>query len=118
MRLDEDRLRDILEAIEAIAEKIPGGQASYEADEMLRVWCLHHITIIGEAVARLSEDLRSKYPISPWSKIIGMRNILVHGYFDVDWEAVWVVVERELEPLKEAIETVLVSEGWEIPRSK
>lgn len=42
-----------------------------------------------------------------------MRNSLVHGYFDVDWEAVWAVVERDLDPLKEAIAAILKSEGEE-----
>ena len=64
-------------------------------------------------MARVSEDLRKKYPLSPWREIIAMRNTLVHGYFDVDWETVWAVVERDLAPLKEAIESILRSEGEE-----
>ena len=75
---------------------------------------LHHIEIIGEAVVRISEDLRKKYPLAPWREIIAMRNTLVHGYFDVDWEAVWAVVERDLAPLKETIESILQSEGEEL----
>ena len=81
---------------------------------MIRTWCLHHIEIIGEAIARLSDDLRGKYPLAPWREIIAMRKTLVHGYFDVDWEAVWAVVKRDLNPLKEAIESILRSEGEEL----
>jgi uncharacterized protein with HEPN domain len=45
--------------------------------------------------------------------IIGMRNAVVHGYFDVDWDEVWAVVERDLDPLRKSILDVLKAEGWE-----
>ncbi len=112
MRPDEDRLRDMLDAIDAIRSRVGSTRAEFDADAMVRVWCLHHITIIGEAAARLSEELRQKHPATPWRGIIGMRNAVVHGYFDVDWDEVWIVIERDLLPLQGALETVLREEGW------
>lgn len=50
--------------------------------------------IIGEAARALSSDLKDQHPEMPWSKIIGMRNILVHDYFGIDVDVVWAVVER------------------------
>jgi uncharacterized protein with HEPN domain len=111
MRVDADRLRDILDAIEAIRSRVGPDRAAFDADAMVRVWCLHHVTIIGEAAAGLSDEIKKKYPGPPWRKVIGMRNAVVHGYFDVDWDIVWTVVERELEPLRTAVREMLAGEG-------
>lgn len=111
MRRDLDRLRDILEAIEAIERHTAAGRERFDRDELVRTWCLKHVEVIGEAVSRLSEDLRSRHATVPWRAIIGMRNTLVHGYFDVDWEAVWAVVENDLGALRSAVVTILEVEG-------
>jgi uncharacterized protein with HEPN domain len=113
VRHDEDRLRDILEAIDAIRSRAGSGRSAFDADAMLRVWCLHHLTIIGEAASRLSEELRQRHSAAPWRDIIGMRNAVVHGYFDVDWDEVWAVVDRDLVPLRAAVEVVLHREEGE-----
>jgi len=68
---------------------------------------LHHIQILGEAAARLSDEFQEKYPDIPWFKIIGMRNILVHDYFGIDIEAVWSVVENDLPVLYDQIRRLL-----------
>ncbi len=89
MRNDLDRLKDILEAIDAIEKYTLAGRDRFDQDELVQSWCLRHIEIIGEAASRLSDDLRTKYPIAPWRNIIAMRNALIHGYFDIDWDIVW-----------------------------
>jgi uncharacterized protein with HEPN domain len=66
VRHDTDRLEDILEAIEAIERYSQEGRARFDADELVRIWILKHIEIIGEAVARLSPEILSKYPSAPW----------------------------------------------------
>lgn len=70
---------------------------------------MHHLTIIGEAIRALSPDLRAQHSAVPWTAIIGMRNILVHHYFGIDVDVVWAVVERDLPPLKQHIDTILQS---------
>jgi uncharacterized protein with HEPN domain len=62
-------------------------------------------------VARLSEDVRNRHPDPPWRDIVAMRNALVHGYFDVDWDQLWVVVERDLANLERALEAILEAEA-------
>jgi len=109
MRADTDRLLDILEAIAAIQEHAQKRE-TFENDKMLRVWCLHHIVIIGEAAARVSESTRSQHPEVPWRAVIGMRNAVVHGYFQVDWQEVWNVVEHNLEPLRKSIAALVQGE--------
>jgi len=111
VRKDTDRLFDVLEAIAAIERHSGPNRERFDTDELVRTWCLHHIEIIGEAIARLSDELRTKYPLAPWREIVAMRNSLIHGYFDVDWEAVWGVVARDIAPLKEAIASILRAEG-------
>jgi uncharacterized protein with HEPN domain len=69
------------------------------------------LQIIGEAARALSSDLKHQHPEMPWSKIIGMRNILVHDYFGIDVDVVWAVVERDLPGLKLQIETILQQVG-------
>lgn len=111
MRKDLDRLQDILEAIEAVQRYGAEGQGRFDSDELVRVWCLRHVEIIGEAVARLTDELKARHPIQPWRDIVAMRNLLIHGYFDIDWHAVWLVVERDLPPLRKAVEAILDAES-------
>ena len=107
MRDPTERLRDILEAIERIEERCGGARNAFDADEMLQIWVVHHLQIIGEAGRALPDEFRQKYPSLPWVKIIGMRHILVHHYFDVDLEVVWSVVERELPEMKARVAALL-----------
>jgi uncharacterized protein with HEPN domain len=79
MRDPKERLRDILEAIAAIDRYRDRDRSAFEQDELLQVWFLRHLQIIGEAASRLPEEIRNLDPDIPWHKIIGMRNILVHG---------------------------------------
>ena len=107
MRYDRDRLLDILEAIENIQKRLSHSQEDFLADELLQVWAIHHIQIIGEAAANLSSSLRTHYPDLPWSDIVSMRNVLVHQYFGIDPEQIWDTVTIDLPKLKHQIQAVL-----------
>lgn len=107
MRDPGERLRDILEAIAAIERYRDRTKAAFEQDELLQVWFLHHLQIIGEAARALSEDVRARAPGIPWHKIVGMRNVLVHGYFHIDTDIVWETATRDLPALKPGIERLL-----------
>jgi len=112
LRKDEDRLRDILDALGAIRSRVGSERSRFDDDAMVRVWCLHHITIIGEAASHLSDELKSKHAGPPWRQIVGMRNAVVHGYFATDWDAVWPVVAHDLNPLEEAVRKIFEVENW------
>lgn len=90
MRSDRERFLDIQEAIDKIERYVPRGRQSFENDEMFQVWVVRHLQIIGEAASRVSVDTQKRFPEIPWGKMIGMRQVLVHGYFDIDLEVVWV----------------------------
>lgn len=76
MRSDAERLRDILEAIERIQSRAQIERL--QEDDLLQVWVLYHLQIVGEAVRALSLDLTKQHPEVPWSQIVGLRNRVVH----------------------------------------
>ena len=68
---------------------------------------IRRITVIGEAAARISEDFRAAHPNLPWRRIVGMRNVLVHDYAEVDLDVVWEVATEKLPELIEVLEKFL-----------
>jgi len=107
MREPAARLRDMLEAIAAIERYLHRGKEGLEKDELLQCWFVHNLQIMGEAAKTLPEEVRALAPEVEWHKIIGMRNILVHGYFAVDTEIVWKTVSQDVPRLKPALEKLL-----------
>ena len=111
MRDQRERLRDILEAVERIQRHATKGRQAFEQDELLQVWVVHHLQIIGEGAARLGQEFHNAHPVLPWPQIVAMRNVLVHEYFGVDLNEVWNIVERELPDMKRQIEAILKELG-------
>ena len=68
---------------------------------------IRQLEIIGEAVKRLSSDFRDKHSRIPWKDIAGMRDELIHDYFGVDIEAVWVTVEQDIPELQADVRNLL-----------
>jgi uncharacterized protein with HEPN domain len=111
MRDPEERLRDILEAIAAIERYANRDKESFEQDELLQGWFLRNLQIIGKAARALPEDVRALAPEIPWQKIIGMRNVLVHGYFEIDADVVWIAATRDVLALKPTVEQLVKTLG-------
>lgn len=107
MRDGRERVLDMLEAVERIERYASRGRQEFDRDDLLQVWVLHHLQIVGEASAALPADIREAAPEIPWAKMVGMRNILVHHYFEIDRDVVWAVVERDLPPLRRQIQELL-----------
>lgn len=107
MRDDTERLQDILEAITQIERYAIQGQECFRTDELIQVWIVHHLQIVGEAAASLSEEFQAQHTEVPWPAIIAFRNILVHEYFRIDLDTVWRIVERDLPALKHSAEKIL-----------
>ena len=107
MRDDRVYLLDILEAIERIEKYTAQGREAFEADELIQTWVVHHIQIIGEATRKLSQGLRTHHSEVPWTQIMAMRNILVHDYFRIDLDEVWLVIEGDIPVLKGRVEFIL-----------
>jgi uncharacterized protein with HEPN domain len=109
LRDPAERLRDILEAITAIERYSNCEKRAFERDELLQTWFVRNLQIIGEAARTIPEEVRELAPAVPWPQIAGMRNILVHGYFEIDTDLVWDAVTRDVPSLKPAIEQLLAS---------
>ena len=107
MRDVDERFYDMLEAIQRIEKYTGRGRQVFVSDELVQTYVVHNLQILGEAAAKIPVDVHDQYPGLPWPKMIGMRNVLVHNYFNIDLEIVWAVVERELPALKRALEEIL-----------
>jgi uncharacterized protein with HEPN domain len=107
LRDPTERLRDIVEAIAAIERYSDCEKKAFERDELLQTWFVRNLQIIGEAARATPEEIRALAPAIPWHQIAGMRNVLVHGYFEIDIDLVWDAVTRDVPALKPAIERLL-----------
>lgn len=101
------RLRDLLDAADKILERTTEGREGLYADEMLQVWVVHHLEVIGEAAARVDTSIKQAHPEVDWIAAAHTRNRLVHGYFDVDLELIWATVERDIPRLRKQIAAIL-----------
>ena len=107
MRDTSERLRDIQEAITRITKYTDAGRQSFDQNELVQTWVIHHLEIIGEAVRAIPQDFKDQHPEIPWRQITGMRNVLVHIYFGINRDRVWSIVEHDLPNLKTSIEAIL-----------
>lgn len=97
---DVVRLQHMLDAAEQAIRFCAGrSRAELDGDVMLRFALVHAITVVGEAAARISTQTREARPDIAWGSIVGMRNRLVHAYFDIDSDVLWESVNEGLPPL-------------------
>ncbi len=90
----------MIDAAESVGQFMAGRQrVDLDRDRMLLFAVVRAIEVIGEAASRVSDETRAANPAIPWSAIVGMRNRLVHGYFDIDTEIVWKTATGELADL-------------------
>jgi len=106
MKKDQARIQDIVDSIKKIERYASLGRAEFEKNELIQIWIIHYLQIIGEASRKISGELRNHTPEIPWQEIIAMRNILVHEYSGIDVDEVWSAVETDLPVLKEKIEKI------------
>lgn len=111
MRRDELYLRDIVEAATHIADFVDGLDfSSFEQTEVVRSAVVQKLIVIGEASARISVEVRNRYPEIPWPRIVAFRNILVHAYFGIDWTEVWLASIKQVPTLCVQVDSILASE--------
>lgn len=105
---DSVRIRHMLDAArEAVGFAEGRKRADLDGDRMLVHALVRCIEVLGEAASRVSEPAQSKHGGVPWKDIIGMRNRLIHAYFDVDHDRVWDTVTDDLPPLIQSLEFIV-----------
>jgi uncharacterized protein with HEPN domain len=108
-RDEQERLRDIKEAIAAIhthlARTREQGETGDEA--LLHDALLFQFVVIGEAVKNLAPETRESEPQIPWLDVAGLRDLIAHEYFRIEINRILAIVERDLPPLEQAIDRLL-----------
>lgn len=109
-------LEDIMRTLDQLmewnseVEKVDDFYSSQHGMQLLAADCML-ITAIGEGVNRINrilpDFLTSNFPHIPWQAIVGMRNHLAHGYFELDAELVFETIKNDLPPLNEVIATAI-----------
>ncbi len=112
MRHENLYLNDIVEAADDIARFVSGIEAeTFQASDLLRSAVVHKLSVIGEAAARLSDELKTRNPQVLWAQIVGFRNILIHAYFGIDWDVVWQAAKDKCPVLREQVAQILAVES-------
>jgi len=105
---DRIRLQHMLDATKEALEFVQGMQrADLDRNRMLVLSLVKELEIIGEAASKVSAELRSQHGAIPWLDISGMRNRLIHAYFDIDLDVVWTTVTKDLPLLKTELEKIV-----------
>ena len=105
MRREEAWLIDMLQAAREAAAFADGlSFAEFKQNRMAQLAILKAIEIVGEAASHVGPDAKEAHPEIPWPEIIGMRNRLVHGYFNVNLMRVWETVQQDIPQLISRLE--------------
>ncbi len=111
---DKERLEHILAAIDRVARYTK--DKTFDdllADDMMYYAVVKNIEMMGEAANMLTSEFQESHPETPWKMVKGMRNYIVHEYFQIDNAVVWDVVTNELSTLREQITLYLAETNWE-----
>jgi len=99
-RNDEVRIRHILDAAREAVRFVQGRlRTDLDTDRQLNLSLVRLLEVIGEAARGISTEFRQAHPEVAWNKMIGMRDRLIHGYFDINLDVVWQTVTEDLPPL-------------------
>jgi len=110
-RVYTDYLSDILIAATNAQNFVAGlNFDAFQADAEKVYAVTRALEIIGEAARQLPESLLERHPELPWHEMIGMRNVVIHEYFGVDYEVLWRTVHEDLPPLRVAVKAIFEAE--------
>lgn len=103
-----DYIEDIIEAMDDAMSFVKGLEYDDFVKEKKTVYAVvRAIEIIGEAVKKIPNDVKKRYPKIPWREMAGMRNKLIHEYFGVDLKRVWKTVKEDIPNLKPQFDKIL-----------
>jgi uncharacterized protein with HEPN domain len=80
-------------------------------DELLSKGIVRGLEIIGEATKKIDDDIRISYPHIPWQEMAGMRDVLIHNYFGIDYDVVWNTITKDIPDLHNEIQRIIQLES-------
>lgn len=105
-------LRHMLDhAKEAVSIARGKTRGDLDKDRLLNLALVRLLEIIGEAASRVPKNDRDLYPEIPWPEIVSLRNRLIHGYDEVDFDILWQIVRTDLPPLIDKVEKILTKQN-------
>lgn len=108
MQRDRVYMLDILEASKLAVSYIGNkSRDDFLNDCQCQDAAIRRLEIIGEAARRISDETQAAFPHLPWREMIGMRNIMIHEYDDIDLDTVFKTVQKDLPPLIKSLEEIL-----------
>ena len=97
-------LKDIADAVENILEYTSGiDYDDFISNKMCIDAVIKNLLVIGEAVKKIPDDIKSKHPSIDWRNIAGLRDVLIHAYFRIDDDILWDIVQNRLEDLRDEV---------------
>ena len=116
MMRDIDRINHMLEAVRKALRSVDGiNKSTFLASEDKKAAAERYVILIGEAANMFSDELKEKYPLIPWHKMIGMRNFIAHEYMKVDYDLIWDTVKNDFPTLLPQLEDIAAAYPWPIP---
>lgn len=110
MRRDLLYLADICSAADGVRTFLEGvSRETFLEDKVRQSAVLQKLIVIGEAASRISPELKTRHPGLPWNEMVGLRNIAVHAYFDINWGIVWATAVSDVPQVRESVHRVLES---------
>ncbi len=99
-----DDIRDSIEAIKRYTAGLTKEDFFSSTEKQDAVY--RRLEVIGEAANRLPDEFRNQYPLIPWNKIVGMRNVLIHEYDSIDLDRVWGTIQKDITKLEGYIKLI------------
>jgi uncharacterized protein with HEPN domain len=108
-RGDRLLLQDIVDAVAEAKNYFPSDRKQFDENPPLQSHLYLQVVIIGEAASRLSKALKQNNPQVPWKRVEGMRHVLIHDYFKIDWDILYGTLRDDLSPLGTQIQAILAA---------
>ena len=97
-------LQDMVDAMNGILAFTRGiTKDEFDANEQLQAAVLFKLVVLGEAASKVPNAIRAQFPGITWREVVGMRNVVAHGYFDVRVDIVWTAITVEIPAIKAAL---------------
>jgi uncharacterized protein with HEPN domain len=101
-------LEDILESCDRILEYTKGMTfEEFQKNYLVIDAVVRNFTVIGEAANRIPDNFKMKHPEIDWDRIRGFRNRIVHDYFGIDYQIVWIIIDNNIPELRELVNRII-----------